>query len=87
MGVKFWTSWGSLKFFSKSHFSDDFFKNGLKSNFYKRFPCKKRRTFFIGDFHLKLKVSFEFFIRDFPEKIKWKKFLKGFLWKIEAGEN
>jgi len=31
-------------------------------------------------------VSFEFFIRDFPgKKIKWKKFLKGFLWKIEAG--
>jgi len=54
--------------------------------FYKRFPCKKWRTFFIGDFHVKLKVSFEFFIRDFPgKKIKWKKFLKGFLWKIEAG--
>ena len=31
-------------------------------------------------------MSFEFFIRDFPGKeIKWKKFLKGFLWKIEAG--
>ena len=30
-------------------------------------------------------MSFEFFIRDFPgKKIKWKKFLKGFLWKIEA---
>ena len=31
-------------------------------------------------------MSFEFFIRDFPgKKIKWKKFLKGFLWKIGAG--
>ena len=31
-------------------------------------------------------VKFEFFIRDFPgKKIKWKKFLKGFLWTIEAG--
>ena len=41
---------------------------------------------FIGDFHVKLKVSFEFFTRDFPgKKIEWKKFLKGFLWKIEAG--
>ena len=45
------------------------------------------RKFFIGDFHVKLKVSFEFFTRDFPgKKMKWKKFLKGFLWKIEAGE-
>ena len=32
-------------------------------------------------------MSFEFFTRDFPgKKMKWKKFLKGFLWKIEAGE-
>ena len=41
-----------------------------------------------GDFHVKLKVSFEFFTRDFPgkkKKIKLKKFFKGFLWKIEAG--
>ena len=54
--------------------------------FYKRFTCKKWRKFFIGDFHVKLKVSFEFFTRDFPgKKIEWKKFLKGFLWKIEAG--
>ena len=54
--------------------------------FYKRFTCKKWRKFFIGDFHVKLKVSFEFFIRDFPgKKIKRKKFLKGFFWKIEAG--
>ena len=31
-------------------------------------------------------MSFEFFTRDFPgKKIEWKKFLKGFLWKIEAG--
>ena len=30
-------------------------------------------------------MSFEFFTRDFPEKkIEWKKFLKGFLWKIEG---
>ena len=36
----------------------------------------------MGNFHVKLKVSFEFFTRDFPwKKIKWKKFLKGFLWK------
>ena len=36
----------------------------------------------IGDFHVQLKVSFEFFTRDFHEKkIKWKKFLKEFLWK------
>ena len=41
--------------------------------------------FFIGDFHVKLKVIFKFFTRDFPvKKIKWKKFLKGFLWKIEG---
>ena len=44
------------------------------------------KNIFIGDFHVKLKVSFEFFARDFPgKKIKRKKFLKGFLWKIEAG--
>ena len=30
MGVKFWTSWGSLKNFSKSYYWDDFFKNGLQ---------------------------------------------------------
>ena len=31
-------------------------------------------------------MSFEFFIRDFPgKKNKLKTFLKGFLWKIEAG--
>ena len=31
-------------------------------------------------------MIFEFFTRDFPvKKIIWKKFLKGFLWKIEAG--
>ena len=30
MGVKFWTSWGSLKKFSKSDYWDDFFKNGLQ---------------------------------------------------------
>ena len=31
-------------------------------------------------------VSFEFFTRDFPgKKIKWKNFLKGFIWEIEAG--
>ena len=54
--------------------------------FYTRFPCKKWEKNFIGDFHVKLKVSFEFFTRDFPgKKMKWKKFLKGFLWKIEAG--
>ena len=54
--------------------------------FYKRFPCKKWRKIFIGDFHVKLKVSFEFFTRDFPgKKIEWKKFWKGFLWNIEAG--
>ena len=34
-----------------------------------------------------MKVIFKFFTRDFPgKKIEWKKFLKGFLWKIEAGE-
>ena len=59
----------------------------ILEKFYKRFPCKKWRKIFIGDFHVKLKVSFEFFTRDFPgKKMKWKKFLKGFLWKIEAGE-
>ena len=78
------------KIFYKSRYYRDFLKNGLKSNFLekivKRFPCKKWRKFFIGDFHVKLKVSFEFFTRDFPgKKIEWKKFLKGFLWKIEAG--
>ena len=29
MGVKFWTSWGSPKKFSKSHCYGDFFKNGV----------------------------------------------------------
>ena len=30
-------------------------------------------------------MIFKFFKRDFPvKKITWKKFLKGFLWKIEA---
>ena len=53
--------------------------------FYKRFPWKKLRKFFIGDFHVKLKVSFEVFTRDFPrKKIIWKKFLNGFLLKIDA---
>ena len=43
------------------------------------------KKFFIGDFHIKLKVSFEFFTRDIPgKKMEWKKFLKGFLLKIEA---
>ena len=43
------------------------------------------KKFLIGDFHVKLNVSFEYFSRDFPgKKNKWKKFLKGFLWKIEA---
>ena len=76
--------------FSKSHYYGDFFlKWSPTSDFLKKvkgFPCKKWRKFFIGDFHVKLKVSFEFFTRDFPgKKIEWKKFLKGFLWKIEAG--
>ena len=32
-----------------------------------------------------MKVIFKFFKRDFPvKKITWNKFLKGFLWKIEA---
>ena len=44
------------------------------------------KNIFIGDFHVELMVSFEFFTRDFPgKKMKWKKFFKGFLWKIEAG--
>ena len=30
MGMKFDTSWGSQKFFSKSDYWDDFFKNGLQ---------------------------------------------------------
>ena len=43
------------------------------------------KIFFQKDFHVKLKVIFEFFTRDFPgKKIKWKKFLEGFLLKIEA---
>ena len=43
------------------------------------------KNFFKEDFHVKLKVIFNFFTRDFPvKKLKWKKILKGFLWKIEA---
>ena len=38
MGVTFGTSWGSPKFFSKSHYYGDFFKNGLKSNFLESDP-------------------------------------------------
>ena len=54
-------------------------------NFTRDFPVKNEEKFFIGDFYVKLMVGFEFFTRDFPgKKIKWKKFLKGFLWKIEA---
>ena len=53
--------------------------------FTRDFHVKNEAIFFIGDFHVKLKVSFEFFTRDFPvKKIEWKKFLKGFLLKIEA---
>ena len=49
----------------------------------KGFPCKKWRKNFIGDFHVKLNVSFKFFTRDFPVKKNiWKKFLKRFLLKI-----
>ena len=85
MGVKFWTSWGTPKIFSKSYCYDDFLKNGFKSNFLKNFTRDFPLISFIGDFHLKLKVSFEFFTRDFSgKKIKWKIFLKGFLLKIEA---
>ena len=87
--LNFGQVWELPQQFSKSHYYGDFLKNGLKSNFlekfYKRFPCKKWRKFFIGDFHGKLKVKFKFFTRDFPgKKIEWKKFLKGFLLKIEA---
>ena len=90
MGVKFGTSWRNFQEFSKTPSWRVFLKNILKSVILekkvKRFPCKKWRKIFIGDFHVKLKVSFEFFTRDFPgKKIEWKKFWKGFLWNIEAG--
>ena len=57
-------------FFPKNYFWEYFSKTLSKrvilkiilesvilEKFYKRFPCKKWRKFFIGDFHLKLKVS------------------------------
>ena len=51
----------------------------------KGISLEKIREFFYKDFHVKLKVISKFFTRDFPgKKIKWKKILKGFLWKIEA---
>ena len=37
---------------------------------YKRFPRKKWRKFFYGDFHVKLEVSFKFFTRDFH--VNWR---------------
>ena len=36
--------------------------------FTRDFHVKNEAIFFIGDFHVKLKVSFEFFTRDFPVK-------------------
>ena len=90
MGVKFGTSWKNFQEFSKTPSWRVFLKNILKSVILEKkvkgFPWKKWRKIFIGDFHVKLKVSFEFFTRDFPgKKIEWKKFWKGFLWNIEAG--
>ena len=65
----------------------NFLKSVILEKIVKGFPCKKCETNFIGIFHVKLKVSFEFFTRDFPvKKIKWKKFLKRFLWQIEGEE-
>ena len=58
MGVKFGTSWRNFREFSKTPSWREFLKNGLESNFLEKI--------FIGDFHVKLKVSFEFFTRDFP---------------------
>ena len=41
---------------------------------------------FYWRFSRKIEGEFWIFTRDFPgKKIEWKKFLKGFLWKIEAG--
>ena len=53
--------------------------------FYNRFTCKKWRKFFIGDFHVNWRWVLNFYKRFPSKKNKWKKFLKGFLWKIEAG--
>ena len=54
MGVKFWTSWGSPKKISKSHCYDDFFKNVLKSDFWKNFtrdfPVKNEEKFVLEIF-------------------------------------
>ena len=44
------------------------------------------KKIFFWRFSRKIEGDFYFFTRDFPvKKIIWKKFLKGFLWKIEAG--
>ena len=45
--------------------------------FTRDFPKQILRKSFIGDFQVKLKVSFEFFTRDFPGK----KGLKSNFWK------
>ena len=43
------------------------------------------KKFFLVRFSHKIEGDFNFFTRDFPgKKIIWKKFLKGFLLKIEA---
>jgi len=72
---------GSPTKFSKSHCYDDFFKNGLKSNFRKNFtrdfPVKYEENFLLEI--LRKIEGDEFFTRDFPgKKMKWK-FLEGFL--------
>ena len=70
MGVKFGTSWRNFREFSKSPSWREFLKNILKSvileKIVKGFPWKNEKKKFFGDFHVKLKVSFEFFTRDFP---------------------
>ena len=44
------------------------------------------KIFFLVRFSRKIEGDFYFFTRDFPwKKIECKKFLRGFLWKIEAG--
>ena len=64
MGVKFWTSWRNFREFSKTPSWREFLKNGLKSNFLEKllrdFSIRNEGEKNTRDFHVKLKVSFNF---------------------------
>ena len=63
MGVKFGTSWGSPKIFSKSQYYDDFFKNGLQ------LVGPMLGVFYRSNFRVDFFFVLEIFLRDFFCKI------------------